>query len=154
MAVDSSRGSGTDRSLDKPITADIDLLGEEAVEVIGPDTFSPRKSQIDAPAYRNRLELAGGPGQPVFEEPVITFPRTGRRPRLQDADVARSGKNTPELASNWTVRLLQRVTELPGLSLALALLLVEYHIHRNEVGRRFHTKTRMARQMKVKLLPL
>ena len=53
-----------------------------------------------------------------------------------------------------TVRLLQRAIEVPGLSLELALLLVEYHTHRNEVARRSHTKTWWARHKKVKLLPL
>jgi hypothetical protein len=52
------------------------------------------------------------------------------------------------------VRLLQRAIEVPGMSLGLALLLVEYHIHRNAVARRSHTKTWMARHKGVKLLPL
>jgi hypothetical protein len=52
------------------------------------------------------------------------------------------------------VRLLQRAIEVPGLSLKLALLLVEYHIHRNEVARRSHTKAWWARHKRVKLLPL
>jgi hypothetical protein len=53
-----------------------------------------------------------------------------------------------------TVRLLQRAIEVPGLSLELAVLLVEYHIHRNEVARRSHTKSWWARHKGVKLLPL
>ena len=53
-----------------------------------------------------------------------------------------------------TVRLLQRAMEIPGLSLKLALRLVEYHIRRNGIARRSHTKTWMARHKKVKLLPL
>ncbi|MGZ3302416.1 MAG: hypothetical protein ACXVB2_22670 [Isosphaeraceae bacterium] len=53
-----------------------------------------------------------------------------------------------------TVRLLQRAMEVPGLSLDVALLLVEYHIHRNQIAQRSHTKTWMARHKKVKLLPL
>ena len=53
-----------------------------------------------------------------------------------------------------TVRLLQRAIEVPGLSLELALLLVEYHIRRNEVARRSHAKTWWARHKGVKLLPL
>ena len=53
-----------------------------------------------------------------------------------------------------TVRLLQRAMEVPGLSLEMALLLVEYHIRRNEIARRSHTKTWTARHKKVKLLPL
>jgi hypothetical protein len=58
------------------------------------------------------------------------------------------------LTLDRTVRLLQRAMEVPGLSLALALLLVEYHIHRNRIARRSHTKTWMARHKRVKLLPL
>ena len=50
-----------------------------------------------------------------------------------------------------TVRLLQRAIAVPGLSLKLALLLVEYHIHRNEVARRSHAKTWWARHQGVKL---
>jgi hypothetical protein len=42
-----------------------------------------------------------------------------------------------------TVRLLQRAIEVPGLTLELALLLVEYHIRRNEVARKSHAKTWM-----------
>ena len=53
-----------------------------------------------------------------------------------------------------TVRLLRRAMDVPGLSLRLALLLVEYHIRRNEIARRSHTKTWKARHKKVKLLPL
>ncbi|MGZ3382212.1 MAG: hypothetical protein ACXVBB_18380 [Isosphaeraceae bacterium] len=40
------------------------------------------------------------------------------------------------------------------MSLDVALLLVEYHIHRNQIAQRSHTKTWMARHKKVKLLPL
>lgn len=53
-----------------------------------------------------------------------------------------------------TVRLLQRAMEVPGLSLGIALLLVEYHIARNKIAQRSHTKTWMARHKGVKLLPL
>ena len=52
------------------------------------------------------------------------------------------------------MRLLQRAFEVPGLTLRTAVLLVEYHIRRNEVARRSHTKTWMARHKDVKLLPL
>jgi hypothetical protein len=58
------------------------------------------------------------------------------------------------LTLDRTVRLLQRAMDVPGLSLKLALLLVEYHIRRNQTARRSHTKTWMARHKKVKLLPL
>jgi len=44
--------------------------------------------------------------------------------------------------------------EAPGLSLKMALLLVDYHIRRNQSARRSHTKTWMAKHKKVKLLPL
>jgi hypothetical protein len=53
-----------------------------------------------------------------------------------------------------TVRLLQRAIEVPGLSLELAVLLVDYHIHRNKVARKSHAKTWWARHKRVKLLPL
>ena len=52
------------------------------------------------------------------------------------------------------MRLLQRALEVTGLSLELAVLLVAYHIHRNEVARRSHAKTWWARHKGVKLLPL
>jgi hypothetical protein len=58
------------------------------------------------------------------------------------------------LTLDRTVRLLQRAMDVPGLSLKMALRLVEYHIRRNEIARRSHTKTWMAKHKKVKLLPL
>jgi hypothetical protein len=58
------------------------------------------------------------------------------------------------LTLDRTVRLLQRAIEVPGLTLELALLLVEYHIRRNEVARKSHAKTWRARHKGVKLLPL
>ena len=53
-----------------------------------------------------------------------------------------------------TVRLLQRAIEVPGLSLRLGLLLVDYYIDRNKVARQSHAKTWWARHKGVKLLPL
>ena len=53
-----------------------------------------------------------------------------------------------------TVRLLQRAMEVPGLSLGLALMLVDYHIARNKIAQQSHTKTWMAKHKNVKLLPL
>jgi hypothetical protein len=44
--------------------------------------------------------------------------------------------------------------EVPGLSLGLAVRLVEYHIERNRIARESHAKTWMARHKHVKLLPL
>jgi hypothetical protein len=44
--------------------------------------------------------------------------------------------------------------EVPGLSLRLALLLVEYHIRRNEIARKSHMKTWMAKHPKVNYLLL
>jgi hypothetical protein len=58
------------------------------------------------------------------------------------------------LTLDRTVRLLQRALKVPGLSSEVALELVEYHIRRNEIARRSHTKTWMAKHKKVKLLPL
>ena len=60
----------------------------------------------------------------------------------------------PELKLDRTVRLLQRAIEVPGLSLRLALLLVDYHIRRDGVTHRSHAKTWRARHERVKLLPL
>ncbi len=53
-----------------------------------------------------------------------------------------------------TVRLLQRVMAVPGLSVTMALFLLDYHIHRNKVAQRSHTKTWMARHKDIKLVPL
>jgi hypothetical protein len=53
-------------------------------------------------------------------------------------DATRSQKETLELTRDRTVRLLQRAMEVPGLTLRLALVLVEYHLRRNEVARRSH----------------
>jgi hypothetical protein len=44
--------------------------------------------------------------------------------------------------------------EIPGLGLDLALLLVDYHIARNETAQRSHTKTWLARHEGVKVLRL
>jgi hypothetical protein len=44
--------------------------------------------------------------------------------------------------------------KIPGLSLELALLLVDYHIRRNAIAQRSHTKTWMARHASVKVLRL
>jgi SRSO17 transposase len=63
-------------------------------------------------------------------------------------------KKTPELTLDRTVRLLQRAMEIPGLSLEVALLLVDYHINRNKIAQRSHTKTWMARHKKVEALLL
>jgi len=52
------------------------------------------------------------------------------------------------------VRLLQRAMEVPGLSLEVAVLLVDYHIHRNEIAARSHTKTWMAKHEGIKILRL
>ena len=52
------------------------------------------------------------------------------------------------------MRLLRRAIEVPGLSLELAVLLVDYHIDRNKVARQSHTKTWWDRHAGVKLLPL
>ncbi|MBV8556027.1 MAG: hypothetical protein JO116_10715 [Planctomycetaceae bacterium] len=53
-----------------------------------------------------------------------------------------------------TVRLLQRAVEIPGLSLEMAMLLVDYHIRRNKIALKSHTKTWMARHKKVEELLL
>ena len=63
-------------------------------------------------------------------------------------------KKTPGLTLDRTVRLLQRALEIPGLTLELALRLVDYHIHRNETARRSHTKTWLERHQGVEILRL
>ena len=50
--------------------------------------------------------------------------------------------------------LLQRAIEVPGLTLELALLPVDYHINRNEIAARSHTKTWMAKHEGIKILRL
>ena len=52
------------------------------------------------------------------------------------------------------MRLLQRAIEIPGLSLEVAVLLVDYHINRNEIAARSHTKTWLAKHEGVKVLRL
>ena len=66
-------------------------------------------------------------------------------------DAAQTEKKTPELTLDRTVRLLQKAFEVPGLTLEIAVLLVEYHIRRNEIARRSHTETWWARHKEVKL---
>jgi hypothetical protein len=66
----------------------------------------------------------------------------------------RSQKKTPALTLDRTVRLLQRAMKVPGLTLEVALLLVDYHIARNETARQSHTKTWVARHEGVKILRL
>jgi hypothetical protein len=63
-------------------------------------------------------------------------------------DAARPQKKTPELTLDRTVRLLQTAIKLPTVSLGMAIRLVEYHIRRNEIARKSHTKTWMAKHPK------
>jgi hypothetical protein len=51
-----------------------------------------------------------------------------------------------------TVRLLREAMEVPGLSVGMALKLMYYHIDRNEIARKSHTKTWMARHEQVEVL--
>jgi hypothetical protein len=66
----------------------------------------------------------------------------------------RSQKKTPELTLDRTVRLLARAMEVPGLSLGIAIKLVEYHADRNEIATRSHTKTWMEKHEGVKYVVL
>ena len=52
------------------------------------------------------------------------------------------------------MRLLQRAMEIPGLRLEVAVLLVGYHINRNAIAQRSHTKTWLAKHEGVKVLRL
>jgi hypothetical protein len=53
-----------------------------------------------------------------------------------------------------TVRLLAAALEEPELRLSRATALVDYHVRRNEVARKSHTKTWRARHPGVKFLRL
>ena len=53
-----------------------------------------------------------------------------------------------------TVRLLRRAIEVPGLSLELAVLLVDYHARRNKVAKKSHDKAWHAKHKGVKFLLL
>jgi hypothetical protein len=66
----------------------------------------------------------------------------------------RSQKKTPELTLDRTVRLLERAMEIPGLSLEVGVLLVDYYIDRNATAQRSHTKTWMAKHEGIKILRL
>ena len=46
------------------------------------------------------------------------------------------------------MRLLREAIAIPGLSLGMAIRLVEYHIRRNEIAKKSHTKTWMAKHPK------
>lgn len=52
------------------------------------------------------------------------------------------------------MRLMREAMEIPGLSLGMAIKLMEYHIDRNEIATKSHTKTWMAKHEKVKYLLL
>jgi hypothetical protein len=52
------------------------------------------------------------------------------------------------------VRLLREAMEIPGLSLRMAIKIMEYHIQRNKIAMQSHTKTWMAKHEKVKYLLL
>ena len=60
----------------------------------------------------------------------------------------------PELTLDRTVRLLEAALEEPGLKLARATALVDYHVRRNKGARKSHTKTWRARHRNVKFLRL
>jgi SRSO17 transposase len=63
-------------------------------------------------------------------------------------------KKVPELTLDRMVRLLREAIEIPGLSRGMAIRLMEYHIRRNEIARKSHTKTWMANHPKLKYLLL
>ena len=52
------------------------------------------------------------------------------------------------------MRLLRRAIQVPGLTLEVAVLLVDYHIRRNAIAQRSHTKTWMAKHEGIKILRL
>jgi hypothetical protein len=58
------------------------------------------------------------------------------------------------LTLDRTVRLLREAMEIPGLSLGMAIKIMEYHIRRNKIALKSHTKTWKAKHEKVKYLLL
>ena len=53
-----------------------------------------------------------------------------------------------------TVHLLRKAMAIPGLLLGIAIKLVEYHIRRNEIATKSHTKTWLEKHEGVKYLVL
>jgi hypothetical protein len=105
---------------------------------------------------RGRQEL---PGDGAVRDAVVDRLAPSHEPRgdgssVHHNDMPGSQKKTPKLTLDRTVRLLQRAMEIPGLSLEVAVLLVDYHINRNEIAARSHTKTWMAKQEGIKILRL
>ena len=49
-----------------------------------------------------------------------------------------------------TIHLLRRAMEVPGLLLGIAIKLVKYHIDRNEIATKSHTKTWLEKHKQVK----
>ena len=94
---------------------------------------------------RGRQEL---PGDGAVRDAVVdrlapSHESGGDGSSVHYADAPRSQKKTPELTLDRTVRLLQRAIEVPGLSLEVAVLLVDYHIDRNGIARNSHMKSWM-----------
>src|SRR5207249_4767387 len=101
--------------------------------------------------FRGRQERPGdGAGRDaVVDRLAPSHELGGDGSSVHHPDAPGSQKKTPELTLDRTVRLLQRAMEVPGLTLTMALRLVEYHIHRNQVAQQSHTKTWMARHKNV-----
>jgi hypothetical protein len=58
------------------------------------------------------------------------------------------------LTLDRTVHLLRRAMEVPGLLLGMAIKLVKYYAHRNEIATKSHTKTWMEKHEQVEYLVL
>jgi SRSO17 transposase len=63
-------------------------------------------------------------------------------------------RQVPELTLDRTVRLLEAALEEPELRLPRAVLLVEYHVHRNKIAKASHDKTWKKKHRGVKYLRL
>ena len=73
---------------------------------------------------------------------------------LRHTHAAPSQKKTPELTLDRTVRLICSAFKLPTLTPEMAIRLVEYHIKRNQIATKSHTKTWMQKYRRKKYLLL
>ena len=71
---------------------------------------------------------------------------TGVRLRLK--------KKVRKLTLDMAVRLLKKALPQPDLTLEAAIVIVEYHLRRNEIARRSHVKTWKKKHKGVKVKPL
>src|SRR5262249_13879045 len=73
---------------------------------------------------------------------------------VRDAGACGAGEKVPELTLDRAVRLLRSALDEGALSLPRAILLVDYHVRRNQAARASHEKAWRAKHAKVKFLLL